>query len=88
MLFGIYLYMGIFFVICLGYWIWSGEEPTALIAGVSTCVGVESLAAGFIRIEEMRQYRTAEQKRDTRNTHHTSGDTTVSSIAAPEWGEK
>lgn len=52
LLFGIYIYMGSFFAICLAWWMMAGDEPTALIAGISAAVGVESVAAGVIRVYE------------------------------------
>ncbi len=55
LLLSIYLYMGIFFGICLILWIVTGEEPSALIMGISAAVGVESVAAGLIRIYENKQ---------------------------------
>ncbi|MBR4960833.1 MAG: hypothetical protein IKY52_08045 [Clostridia bacterium] len=55
LLLSIYLYMGIFFGICLILWIVTGEEPSALIMGISAAVGVESVAAGVIRIYENKE---------------------------------
>lgn len=58
----VYLYIGVFFAVCLICWIVTGEEPTALIAGVSAATGVESIIAGCIRIKEIRE----ETKREGR----------------------
>ena len=55
LLLSIYLYMGIFFGVCLILWIITGEEPASLIMGISAAVGVESVAAGAIRIYENKQ---------------------------------
>jgi len=55
LLLSIYLYMGIFFGVCLILWIVTGEEPSALIMGISAAVGVESVAAGVIRIYENKE---------------------------------
>ena len=55
LLLSIYLYMGIFFGVCLILWIVTGEEPSALIMGISAAVGVESGAAGVIRIYENKE---------------------------------
>lgn len=52
LLLAIYLYMGILFAACYVSWLITGEEPTSLIMGVSAAVGVESIAAGAIRIYE------------------------------------
>lgn len=64
LLLGIYLYMAVFFGVCLIVWIITGEEPAALIAGISAAVGVESIAAGFIRI-----YETKEQYKQEKEIH-------------------
>ena len=62
LLMGIYIYMGVFFGICLVVWIFTGNEPAALIAGVSAAVGVESIAAGIIRIHENREQNKHEKE--------------------------
>ena len=62
LLLGIYIYMGVFFGICLVVWICTGNEPSALIAGVSAGVGVESMAAGMIRIFENREQHKHEKE--------------------------
>ena len=62
LLMGIYIYMGVFFGICLVVWIFAGNEPAALIAGVSAAVGVESIAAGIIRIHENREQNKHEKE--------------------------
>ena len=58
----VYIYMGVFFAVCLICWIVTGEEPAALIAGISAATGVESIIAGCIRIKEIRE----ESKREER----------------------
>lgn len=55
LLLSIYLYMGCFFAICLLWWMITGDEPSALIMGISAAVGVESVAAGAIRVYENKQ---------------------------------
>ena len=67
LLLAIYVYMAVFFALCLAVWILTREEPSALIAGLSTAVGVESMTAGFMRIQEMRQEQKNREK-DKRET--------------------
>lgn len=62
LLLGIYIYMGVFFGICLIVWIFTGNEPAALIAGISAAVGVESIAAGCIRIYENKEQNRHEKE--------------------------
>lgn len=62
LLLAIYLYMGIFFGICLVCWIVTGEEPASLIMGISAAVGVESVAAGAIRIYENKEQNKHEKE--------------------------
>lgn len=62
LLMGIYIYMAVFFGICLVVWIFTGNEPAALIAGISAAVGVESIAAGCIRIYENREQHRHEKE--------------------------
>lgn len=62
LLLGIYIYMGAFFGICLIWWMVTGNEPTALIAGISAAVGVESVAAGVIRVYEQKQTNDFEKE--------------------------
>lgn len=62
LLLGIYIYMGVFFGICLIVWVFTGNEPAALIAGISAAVGVESIAAGVIRIHENREQNKHEKE--------------------------
>ena len=62
LLLSIYLYMGIFFGLCLVLWIVTGEEPSSLIMGISAAVGVESVAAGAIRIYENKQHHDHEKE--------------------------
>lgn len=58
----VYIYIGVFFAVCLICWIVTGEEPTALIAGISAATGVESIIAGCIRIKEIREEMKREEK--------------------------
>lgn len=62
LLLGIYIYMGVFFGICLLWWMITGNEPAALIAGISAAVGVESVAAGVIRVYEQKQTNEFEKE--------------------------
>lgn len=62
LLLGIYIYMGTFFGICLIWWMVTGDEPAALIAGISAAVGVESVAAGVIRVYEQKQTNDFERE--------------------------
>lgn len=62
LLLGIYIYMGTFFGICLIWWMVTGDEPAALIAGISAAVGVESVAAGVIRVYEQKQTNDFEKE--------------------------
>lgn len=64
LLLAIYLYMGILFAACYVSWLITGEEPTSLIMGVSAAVGVESIAAGAIRI-----YENIEQNKHEKEMH-------------------
>ena len=62
LLLSIYLYMGIFFALCLVCWMVTGEEPASLIMGISAAVGVESIAAGMIRIYENKEQNKHEKE--------------------------
>lgn len=62
LLLAIYLYMGVFFTVCLVCWMVTGSEPSALIMGISAAVGVESVAAGAIRIYENKQHHDHEKE--------------------------
>ena len=74
LLLGIYIYMGVFFGICLVVWIFTGNEPAALIAGVSAAVGVESIAAGIIRINENREQHKYEKEMQYGTEHDGTGN--------------
>lgn len=76
LLLSIYLYMGIFFGVCLILWIITGEEPSSLIMGISAAVGVESVAAGVIRIYENKQNNEFEKEKEhgNRNQLDTKAD--------------
>lgn len=62
LLLSIYLYMGIFFGVCLLLWIITGQEPSSLIMGISAAVGVESVAAGVIRVYETKEQHKHEKE--------------------------
>ena len=70
LLLSIYLYMGVFFTVCLIVWIITGNEPSALIMGISAAVGVESVAAGAIRIYENKQTYDHEKEMQNHGTEH------------------
>lgn len=74
LLLSIYLYMGIFFGICLILWIVTGEEPSSLIMGISAAVGVESVAAGVIRIYENKQTYKHEKELQNGTEQHELGE--------------
>lgn len=64
LLLAIYLYMGIFFIVCLVCWIVTRQEPSSLIMGISAAVGVESVAAGAIRVYENKMQNYFESERE------------------------
>ena len=70
---GIYLYMGAFFTACYVSWLITGNEPAALIAGVSAAVGVESIAAGIIRINENKEQHKHEKEMQYGSEHDGTG---------------
>lgn len=70
LLLSIYVYMGIFFGLCLILWIVKGEEPSSLIMGISAAVGVESVAAGVIRVFENKQTYKHEKEMQNHGTEH------------------
>lgn len=95
----VYLYLGIFFVLCLLCWIITGEEPAALIAGISTAAGVESVIAGCIRMREMQEEQHREKTGQTNagispeNAGELSAeppgkDSVAPCSIDPAWGEK
>ena len=71
---GIYLYMGAFFTACYVSWLITGDEPAALIAGVSAAVGVESIAAGIIRIHENKEQHKHEKEMQYGTEHDGTGN--------------
>ena len=83
----VYLYMGIFFALCLICWIITGNEPAALIAGISAAAGVESIIAGCMRMREMQeeQKRKTEAQADSRTSGKPSAEPCRTD---PAWGEK
>lgn len=80
LLVAVYLYIGVFFALCLIVWIVTREEPAALIAGISAAAGVESIIAGWMRIREMQE----ERKRTAKKFGETAGVPDTD----PAWGEK
>jgi len=91
----VYLYLGFFFALCLICWILTGEEPAALIAGISAAAGVESVIAGCMRMREMREERRREQ--DGQKERESAGEIQQEAagklpgepyIIDPAWGEK
>ncbi len=67
LLLGIYLYMAVFFAICLIVWVITKEEPVALVTGISAAVGVESVAAGVIRVYEQKEINKNEREKNYEN---------------------
>lgn len=67
LLLGIYLYMAVIFGLCFIMWIITREEPVALIAGISAAVGVESVAAGVIRVYENKTQNKNEREENYEN---------------------
>lgn len=55
-------FIGIFFTSCYISWLITGEEPEALITGVSSAVGVESIVTGVIRIFENKEQHKHEKE--------------------------
>ena len=74
LLLSIYLYMGIFFGVCLVLWIVTGDEPSALIMGISAAVGVESVAAGVIRVYENKEQQKHEKEMSKHEHSETEAD--------------
>ena len=74
LLLSIYLYMGVFFGICLILWIFTGEEPSSLIMGISAAVGVESMAAGVIRVYENKEQQKHEKEMNKHEHSETETD--------------
>lgn len=86
----VYLYLGIFFALCLVCWIVTGEEPAALIAGISTAAGVESVIAGCIRMREMQEERNRKKEKEEsgEGRGEIPGETSGEPYIDPAWGEK
>lgn len=78
----VYLYLGIFFALCFVFWAITGEEPAALITGISAAAGVESIITGCMRIRELQA-----EKRGPERTGNTDAPEKQGSID-PAWGEK
>ena len=81
----VYLYLGIFFALCLVCWIVTGEEPAALIAGISAAAGVESVIAGCMRMREMQEERKRTGEMSAGDSEPGTGKPYT---IDPEWGEK
>lgn len=58
----IYGFLGAFAVVCLIMWAVTGDEPTALIAGVFAAAGVESAVGGIIKLSEGRKNDTQDSE--------------------------
>lgn len=71
LLLGIYIYLGTMYALCFAAWAITGNEPSALIAGLSVGVGVESIAAGLIRIYESKEQNNFEMKKEKMNNEYT-----------------
>lgn len=86
----VYLYLGIFFALCLLCWIITGEEPAALIAGISTAAGVESVITGCMRMREMQEERNRKKEKEESGEGHRKipGETSGETYIDPAWGEK
>ncbi len=86
----VYLYLGIFFALCLVCWIVTGEEPAALIAGISTAAGVESVIAGCMRMREMQEERNRKKEKEEsgEGRRKIPGETSGETYIDPAWGEK
>ena len=84
----VYLYLGIFFALCLVCWIVTGEEPAALIAGISTAAGVESVIAGCMRMREMQEERRKEKEESGEGHREIPGEASGETYIDPAWGEK
>ncbi len=84
----VYLYLGIFFALCLICWILTGEEPVALIAGISAAAGVESVIAGCMRMREMQEERKKEKEESIEGRRKIPGKTSGETYIDPAWGEK
>lgn len=74
LLLAVYLYIGIFGVVCLVMWIITHEEPTSLIAGVFGAAGVESLISGIMRMSENRAERAARLREQHNDAEETDGE--------------
>lgn len=66
LLLSIYIYIGIFGAACLIAWIVRGDEPAALIAGVFSAAGAESVIAGIMKLNEIAAEK-AEKRKDNHN---------------------
>ncbi len=69
MLTSLYIFLGAFAVACYISWCVTGSEPHALITGVFSGVGIESIVAGVIKVREKKDKETeeadAEESADT-----------------------
>ena len=86
----VYLYLGIFFALCLICWIVTGEEPAALIAGISAAAGVESVIAGCMRMREMQEERNRKKEKEEsgEGRREIPGETSGETYIDTAWGEK
>ena len=53
LLISVYIYLGIFAIAVYIGWLITGDEPSALIAGVFGAGGIESLVGGIIKFREI-----------------------------------
>ena len=79
----VYLYLGIFFALCFVFWAITGEEPAALITGISAAAGVESIITGCMRIRELQMEKRPEAGQTAGKEKQSPPEKTD-----PAWGEK
>jgi len=53
LLVGIYVYLGVFGLMCYISWFFTRDEPTALITAVFGAAGIESIVGAIIKIREL-----------------------------------
>lgn len=58
LLVSIYIYLAVFDFIVLIVFIFTGNEPTILIASVNAIVGTESIISGIIKLSEQKHEKT------------------------------
>ncbi len=50
---GIYIYLGVFGLLCYISWFFTRDEPTALITAVFGAAGIESIVGAIIKLREL-----------------------------------